>query len=252
MQIKVQSRLWNQAMSLPKAHDEHAHQNKSDCANEGDIACGCHGNPVFDGTGPVYRRLLMIVIAINAVMFAVETYAGHVSNSKALQADALDFLGDTFTYGLSLAVIGQSLRVRSIAALFKGMSLTLMGLWVIGSTAWEVLVLGLPRADVMGSIGFLAFAANLASVLLLVRYKDGDANIRSVWLCSRNDMVGNLIVVGAAATVWQTQSAWPDLVVAIIMGTLFLSSSFQILRQAWAEYRSGEDHGALTGHGHKH
>jgi Co/Zn/Cd efflux system component len=142
--------------------------------------------------------------------------------------------------------------VRSIAALFKGVSLTIMGLWVIGSTAWEVLVLGLPRADVMGSIGMLAFAANLASVLLLVRYKDGDANIRSVWLCSRNDAVGNLIVVGAAAMVWQTQSAWPDLVVATIMGSLFLSSSFQILRQAWAEYRSGEDQGALTGHGHKH
>jgi Co/Zn/Cd efflux system component len=235
-------------------HDhEHKHMHNESKSHSADTAaCGCHGTPVFDGTDPIYRRLLMIVIAINAIMFFVEIIAGHVSNSKALQADALDFLGDTLTYGLSLAVIGMPLKVRSLAALFKGVSLTFMGLWVISSTAWEVLVLGVPKAELMGSIGLLAFAANLASVLLLARYKDGDANIRSVWLCSRNDAIGNLIVVAAAAMVWQTQTAWPDLIVAGIMGGLFLNSSFQILRQSWQEYRTGEDLGALTGHGHKH
>jgi Co/Zn/Cd efflux system component len=151
-----------------------------------------------------------------------------------------------------LAVIGASLRVRSGAALLKGLSLLLMGLWVFGSTAYQVLVLDLPSAEVMGVIGFLALAANLTSVLLLMRYKDGDANVRSVWLCSRNDAIGNVIVMGAAVSVWFTSSAWPDLVVAAIMAALFLSSSFQILRQAWQEYRTGQDTGALVSHGHDH
>jgi Co/Zn/Cd efflux system component len=109
---------------------------------------------------------------------------------------------------------------------------------VLGSTLYHVLILGLPRAEIMGVIGILALAANLASVLLLMRYKDGDANVRSVWLCSRNDAIGNVIVMAAAGAVWVTTSAWPDLIVAGIMAALFLSSATQILRQAWAEYRS--------------
>ncbi|WP_108398677.1 cation transporter [Devosia submarina] len=214
--------------------------------------CGCSSNAPFDGMAPGYKRVLWIVIAINAVMFIIEMAAGQLAGSQALQADALDFLGDTLTYGLSLAVIGASLRVRSTAALLKGLSLLLMGLWVFGSTAYQVLVLGTPSAEVMGLIGLLALGANLGSVLLLMRYKDGDANVRSVWLCSRNDAIGNVIVMGAAVAVWFTKSAWPDLIVAAIMAALFLSSSFQILHQAWGEYRSGEDRGALSSHGHDH
>jgi Co/Zn/Cd efflux system component len=171
-------------------------------------------------------------------MFVTEIVAGHLARSQALQADALDFLGDTVTYGLSLAVIGASLRTRATAALFKGVSLSLMGAWVLGSTLYHVLVLGLPRAEIMGVIGVLALAANVTSVLLLMRYKDGDANVRSVWLCSRNDAIGNIVVTGAAGAVWWTTSAWPDLIVAGLMAGLFLSSAMQILRQAWAEYRS--------------
>jgi Co/Zn/Cd efflux system component len=220
--------------------------------NTAEQGCGCGSNVPFDGMAPGYKRVLWIVIAINAVMFFTEMAAGHLAGSQALQADALDFLGDTLTYGLSLAVIGASLRVRSGAALLKGLSLLLMGLWVFGSTAYQVLVLDLPSAEVMGAIGFLALAANLTSVLLLMRYKDGDANVRSVWLCSRNDAIGNVIVMGAAVSVWFTSSAWPDLVVAAIMAALFLSSSFQILRQAWQEYRTGQDTGALVSHGHDH
>lgn len=214
--------------------------------------CGCSSNAPFDGMAPGYKRVLWIVIAINAVMFITEMAAGQLSGSQALKADALDFLGDTLTYGLSLAVIGASLRVRSTAALLKGLSLLLMGLWVFGSTTYQVLVLGTPSAEVMGLIGFLALGANLGSVLLLMRYKDGDANVRSVWLCSRNDAIGNVIVMGAAVAVWFTRSAWPDLIVAAIMAALFLSSSFQILRQAWDEFRSEEDRGALSSHGHDH
>jgi Co/Zn/Cd efflux system component len=200
----------------------------------------CGGDVRFDGLDPRYKRVLWTVIAINAVMFVVEIAAGRIAGSQALQADALDFLGDTLTYGLSLAVIGRSIQTRSFAALFKGLTLTVMGLWVFGSTLYHVLVLGVPRAEIMGVIGFLALAANVASVLLLLRYKDGDANVRSVWLCSRNDAIGNVAVMGAALAVWGTTSAWPDLLVAAIMAGLFLWSSAQILQQGWQEYRAGE------------
>jgi Co/Zn/Cd efflux system component len=199
---------------------------------------GCCGDAKFEGLSADYRRRLWIVIAINAAMFLVEMFGGVLARSQALQADALDFLGDTLTYGISLAVIGMSVRARATAALFKGASLTLMGLWVFGSTAYHVLVLGVPRAELMGAIGFLALAANLTSVLVLMKYKEGDANVRSVWLCSRNDAIGNVAVMIAALAVWGTTTAWPDLAVAAIMAALFLSSSSQILLQALREYRA--------------
>lgn len=207
-------------------------------------ACGCSGGvPVFDGVDPRYKRILWLVIAINAAMFLTETVAGQLASSQALKADALDFLADTVTYGLSLAVIGASLRVRATAALAKGVSLSMMAAWVFGSTAYQVLVLGVPKAEVMGIVGVLALAANVASVLLLRPYKDGDANVRSVWLCSRNDAIGNLVVMAAALGVWGTSTAWPDLAVAAVMAGIFLTSSVQILRQAWREYRDDGGHG---------
>ncbi len=154
-----------------------------------------------------------------------------------MQADALDFLGDTLTYGMSLAVVGRSLRIRATAALIKGATLALMGLWVLGATVWHAFILGTPRAELMGLIGFLALAANLASVLILIKYKDGDANVRSVWLCSRNDAIGNIAVMLAAIGVWGTATSWPDLVVAAILASLFLNSASKILRQALDEWR---------------
>ena len=214
--------------------------------------CGCSGNPTFDGVDPAYKRILWVVIAINAVMFLVEMSAGKLAGSQALQADALDFLGDSLTYGLSLAVIGMSLKARSMAALLKGISLLLMGLWVFGSTTYQILVLGVPQAEIMGAIGLLALAANLASVLLLMRYKDGDANVRSVWLCSRNDAIGNVAVMFASVGVWFTVSAWPDLIVAAIMAGLFLRSAQLILVQAWQEYRSSEDMSTQQSQRHGH
>ena len=200
---------------------------------------GCCGHDTkFDGVSDDYKRRLWIVIALNATMFAVEMTAGHLAQSQALQADALDFAGDAMTYGISLAVIGASLRARTNAALFKGFSLLLMGLWVFGSTVYRVFYVGVPTAEIMGAVGFLALLTNLASVFLLVRYKDGDANVRSVWLCSRNDAV-----MFAALGVWGTATGWPDLIVATIMAGLFLSSAFQIVRQALAERREVIDHG---------
>ena len=132
----------------------------------------------------------------------------------------------------------MSLRTRSMAALFKGASLAAMGIWVLGSTLYQMFVLGVPKAEIMGVVGFLALAANLISVLLLLRYKDGDANVRSVWLCSRNDAIGNIAVVMASVAVWFTASAWPDLAVAFVMSALFLRSAQNILTQAWAEFKS--------------
>ena len=184
-----------------------------------------------------FRRALWIVIGINAVMFIVEMTAGALAGSQALQADALDFLGDTMTYGLSLLVLGMSLRIRATAALLKGVSLAVIGLWVLGSTAYQVLVLGLPDAKTMSLVGVAALLANLLSVLVLLRYRDGDANVRSVWLCSRNDAIGNLAVLAAAAGVVWTKTAWPDLIVAGFMAGLFLWSSLQIIRQSLAEWK---------------
>ena len=205
----------------------------SRCTDMGADCCG-HG-ATFEGLSADYKRRLWAVIAINAGMFVVEMSAGALAGSRALQADALDFFGDAATYGISLAVIGSALRVRAWAAFAKGISLTLMGLWVLGATAYHVLVLGIPRAEVMGVVGVMALAANVASVLILVRYKDGDANVRSVWLCSRNDAIGNVAVMLAALGVWASATKWPDLVVAAIMAGLFLYSSAQILRQSWRE-----------------
>ncbi|SMD19178.1 cation transporter [Rhizobium sp. RU36D] len=213
-------------------------------------SCG-HTHGPFDGMSADYRRRLWAVIVINAGMFVVEMAGGHLARSQALQADALDFFADAVTYGLSLAVIGASLKVRTTAAAAKGVSLFLMGLWVFGSTIYRVFYMGLPEAPVMGAIGFLALGANLASVFLLMNYKDGDANVRSVWLCSRNDAIGNVIVMLAAVGVWGTASAWPDLIVAAIMGGLFLSSAFQILGQSLREWRSGAP-AAAADHDHHH
>ena len=203
---------------------------------EADAACGCHGGvPRFDGLDPRYKRVLWTVIGSNGAMFLTEIIAGQLAGSQALKANALDFLADTATYGLSLAVIGATLRTRATAAVFKGLSLSLMAFWVFGSTMYHTLILGLPSAEMMGGIAVLALAANLTSVLLLRRYKDGDANVRSVWLCSRNDAIGNLVVMLAAGGVWGTETAWPDLAVAALMAGIFLTSSVQILWQARPE-----------------
>ncbi len=199
-------------------------------------SCGGH-SATFSGLSSTYKRRLWLVIGLNAGMFVVEMVSGRLAGSQALQADALDFFGDALTYGISLAVIGTPINVRSNAALFKGTSLFLMGIWVFASTVWHVIYIGTPQAEIMGIVGFLALLTNLASVLILVRYKDGDANVRSVWLCSRNDAIGNVAVMFAALGVWGTATGWPDLIVAGIMATLFTWSAWQIVALAMRERR---------------
>ncbi|MCS7267653.1 MAG: cation transporter [Geminicoccaceae bacterium] len=200
--------------------------------------CGCaEAAATFTGQDPRYRAALVAVVAINASMFLVETLAGRLAGSRALEADALDFLGDSLTYGLTLWAVGREPRTRALAALIKGASLSLMAMWVLGSTLWSLFVLGTPRAEVMGGVGLLALVANLVSVVLLMRWREGDANVRSVWLCSRNDAIGNLAVVGAGGMVALTGSPWPDLLVAFAMAALFLHGSMRIGLQARTELR---------------
>ncbi|WP_119394065.1 cation transporter [Salinibius halmophilus] len=200
----------------------------------------CGTGKKFDGMDPQYKKILWIVIAINASMFVVEMLGGALAGSQALKADALDFLGDALTYGISLWAIGKSLSFRANAALLKGASLLLMGAWVLASTIYQFFILQAPVAPVMGSIAVMALLANVTSVLLLMRYKDGDANVRSVWLCSRNDAISNVLVIAASVAVFVTASAWPDLIVAVIMAFIFTRSAMQIIRQALAERREAK------------
>ena len=202
------------------------------------MSADCCPTEPFDGASLRYRRALLAVIGINAVMFFVEVAAGIGAQSQALQADALDFLADTITYSVSLAVIGMAAATRAKAAIGKGSLLLVTGVWVLGSTLYRVFSGAAPEADVMGAIGALALAANLTSVVLLLRFRDGDANVRSVWLCSRNDAIGNVAVMCAAAGVWGTQSMWPDLLVAAGMAALFVNGAVSILRQALHELRA--------------
>jgi len=193
----------------------------------------------FDGASSAYKKVLWAVIFINLSLFFIEIVAAKVGQSQALQADALDFLGDGVTYTLSLLVIGHSLKLRSNVALFKGISLSVIACWVLGSTLYHFFVLQEPQPLIMSTIALLALAANLLSVLLLMRFREGDSNVRSVWLCSRNDAIGNVAVLIAAGVVWLTHTAWPDLIVALIMSGLFFSSSIQIIRQVRQEQSQG-------------
>lgn len=202
--------------------------------------CGCDSNLQFDGISKRYTTVLWVIISINAVMFVIETGASVVSDSMALRADALDFLGDSLTYTITLLAIGHSLRWRASAAMFKGITLAFMGIWVLGSTLYRIFILGSPNELIMGSVALLAFSANATSALLLLKYRNGDSNVRSVWLCSRNDAIGNLAVMIAAGAIYGTQSHWPDLIVAFLMALLFLHSATLIIRQAMSELNTNQ------------
>jgi Co/Zn/Cd efflux system component len=193
---------------------------------------------------PAWRRALWIALAVNGIMFASEIVAGVAAGSASLQADALDFLGDTGTYAISLGVAGLGLGWRARAALLKGLGLLVLGFWVVGSTIWHAVAGTLPEAQVMGAVGVLALLANAGVALMLFRFRTGDSNMRSVWICSRNDAIGNLAVLAAAVGVFGTGTGWPDIVVAAIMAGLSLSGGWQIAHQARRELRSLAPHGA--------
>jgi len=198
----------------------------------------CHvPDPHRGNTG--YRRVLWAVLAINAAMFLVEIGAGVAAGSASLQADALDFFGDAANYAISLLVVGMVLRYRALAALAKGSTMGLFGLWIIGTAVWHAFHGTLPNAYTMGAIGFAALAANAISFGLLWAYRDGDANMRSAWICTRNDVLGNLAVLLAAAGVFGTGTGWPDVIVAAIMASLALQGSWLVVQQSLGELRQG-------------
>jgi Co/Zn/Cd efflux system component len=190
-----------------------------------------------DLNSPRWRRALWIALAVNAFMFLAEIAAGVAAGSASLQADGIDFLGDAANYAISLGVAGMGLTWRARAALLKGWSLGLLGAAVLLSTAWHAYAGTLPGAAAMGIVGTLALLANAGVALMLYRFRTGDANMRSVWICSRNDAIGNLAVLAAAGGVFGTGTAWPDLIVAAIMAALGISGGWQVVRQANAELR---------------
>ena len=200
---------------------------------------------------PRYRRVLWIALVVNALMFGVEIVGGVQSASTSLLADAVDFFGDAANYGVSLAVLSMAAIWRSRAALFKGLCMGAFGVFVLGKTAWSVAAGVVPEPMTMGLIGLLALSANLGVAVLLYTFRSGDANMRSVWLCTRNDAIGNVAVMIAAAGVFGSGSGWPDWLVAVLMGALALNASFSVIRQARAEMGgSAEFDHAHEGHHH--
>jgi Co/Zn/Cd efflux system component len=198
-------------------------------------SCCCTPAPDPHRGNAAYRRVLWIVLVINAVMFVVEIGAGLAAGSASLQADALDFLGDAGNYIISLAVLGMVLRYRAMAALAKGLTMGTFGLWVVGTVVWHAAMGTVPEPITMGIVGVAALIANAACAALLYAYRDGDANMQSVWICSRNDVLGNLAVLLAAIGVFGAGTGWPDLVVAAIMASLALQGAMVVIRQAGVE-----------------
>ena len=203
----------------------------------GNTCCG-RDEAGANNNDPTWRRILWIALGLNAIMFGVEIVAGIAADSRALQADALDFLGDAANYAISLGVAGMAIVWRARAALVKAATMRAFGLWVLGSAIWGFFVGASPDPGTMGAIGSLALAVNLAVAAMLFRYRSGDANMRSVWICSRNDAIGNIAVLAAAIGVFGTGRAWPDLVVASIMAGLAVWGSAEVFKQARGELRS--------------
>jgi Co/Zn/Cd efflux system component len=198
---------------------------------ESDVCCAS----AVDASVSHLRRVLWAVLAINGSMFALEIGAGLMARSASLQADALDFLGDAANYALSLIVVGMTLRTRAMAAFVKGISMGALGLWVLAVTGWHAWHHTLPQAFTMGAVGFTALLANAVSFALLWRYRSGDANMHSAWICTRNDVLGNCAVLVAAAGVLGTSEGWPDLIVATVMAALGLQGALVVVRHATGE-----------------
>jgi Co/Zn/Cd efflux system component len=196
------------------------------------MSAHCCPAPVAPTVDPRYRRALWVALVVNAAMFVAELAASWSSGSLSLLADSIDFFGDAANYALSLAVVGMALSVRSKAALFKAACMGAFGLFVLGQALWRLRSGEAPEALTMGAVGFVALLANVGVALLLYRFRTGDANMRSVWICSRNDAIGNLAVMLAALGVFGTGSAWPDLLVAALMAALALTGAVTVFRQA--------------------
>lgn len=199
----------------------------------------CDNNTDINSIDASYRKILWIILALNAAMFFVEVAASLYSGSVALLADAVDFFADAFNYAISLYVLDKALTTRAKASLIKAASMGIFGLLVIGNSLYQFATNAVPKAEVMGAIGFIALIVNLGSAWMLYRYRKGDSNRESVWLCSRNDAIGNVMVILAAVAVLFTESHWPDVLVAFILATLFLRSAWRIYRSANQELKMG-------------
>lgn len=201
-------------------------------------SCCSHGCATPQATqSPRYRRVLWAALIINAAMFGIELAGGLRAGSVSLLADAVDFFGDAANYGISLLVLGMALTWRARAALFKGLTMGAFGVFVLGRAAWSAATGTVPEPVTMGAIGALALLANVSVAAMLYAWREGDANMHSVWLCSRNDAIGNLAVMAAALGVFGTGSGWPDLAVAAVMGLLALTAARSVIQQARAELR---------------
>lgn len=195
----------------------------------------CSGDVCGGVPSGAFRRVLWVALALNGIMFGLESVSGLYAYSVSLQADALDFLGDAANYGISLLVLGWGTAWRARVAALKGLTMAIFGVWVLGYTVYSVIYRHVPVFEVMGGVAVLALAVNVTCAVLLYKFRSGDANMRSVWLCSRNDAVANVMVMMAAAGVWGTATAWPDLAVGVVIAALGLNSGFQVLRQARRE-----------------
>ena len=184
---------------------------------------------------PRWRRALWIALVVNAGMFLAELAAGEIADSRSLQADALDFFGDAANYAISLGVAGMAIAWRARGALFKGITLAALGAYVMIGALISAIGTAHPEPRIMGAVGVSALAANVGVALMLYRFRSGDANMRSVWICSRNDAIANIAVLAAAVGVLGTSTHWPDLIVAAIMATLGISGGVKIIRLAMIE-----------------
>jgi len=184
---------------------------------------------------PKYRKILWVALIINASMFFVEILSGIHAESVSLMADAIDFFGDAMNYGVSLAVLSMSFAWRARTALLKGLTMGSFGLLILATAVWSTMHGEPPKAYTMGLIAFIALLANVSVALMLYAYRDGDANMQSVWLCSRNDAIGNMAVMLAALGVWGSNSSWPDLGVAVIIASLGVSAALQVIKKARSE-----------------
>ncbi len=187
---------------------------------------------------PGFRKALWVALAINLVMFIVEIVSGLQSGSVSLLADAIDFAGDAANYAITLTVLSMGAIWRSRAALVKGVSMLAFGVFVLARAGWAIYAGVVPEPLTMGVIGALALVANVVVALMLYAFREGDSNMRSVWLCSRNDALGNIAVMIAAAGVFGTGSGWPDFIVALIMAGLALTAGYSVVRQARQELRA--------------
>ncbi len=200
------------------------------------VACNdCSVTTKDQSQNPVFRKVLWIALFVNLLMFFVEIIASHIGDSISLQADALDFFGDAANYAISLFVLGMALHLRARASVVKGLTMAVFGLWVIGAASYRVFVGSEPEPMIMGSIAVMALFANISVAVMLYRFRDGDSNMQSIWLCSRNDAIGNVAVLIAAVGVTASASRWPDLIVAMIIASLSLSAAFTVLKLAFQE-----------------